>query len=467
MRTKGNFRAQLVILLIFLPSLFCLSYIFNSQALALSIEEERILGEKFLVQVGKQFQLVEDDFADQFLNDLGRYLITPLETKPFPFRFFVVKDNTMNGFAAPGGNIFIFSGLIEITDSIDELAAIICHEIGHVSARHLAQRLEQSKKIGLATLAGILAGVLIGGPAAGALITGSMAAGIQTQLHYSREDERQADQLGFSYMKYAGLDPKGMITALKKIERGSWFGSDKVPAYLMTHPTGPERMSNLDVLLSDYTPASSKEEANRFRALFPFFKTVVRAKGLDSREAERVFSLQLKGDPGSSLPYFGLGIVYKGRAEYALAIQHLESALEKGPGGIPVLTNLGQAYQENGQDRKAISVLEGALKLAGDSRPTLLILGISYENLEEYEKAIQLFERLASFTPVKNEVYYHLGFCYGKSNRLALAHYNFGLYFKSEGQKEKAQFHFRKADDLSGNNSALKEKIRRARGGSP
>jgi len=256
-----------------------------------------------------------------------------------------------------------------------------------------------------------------------------------------------------------------MITALKKIERGSWFGSDKVPAYLMTHPTGPERMSNLDVLLSDHTPASSKEEANRFRALFPFLKTVVRAKGLDSREAERVFNLQLKGDPGSSLPHLGLGIVYKERAEYALAIQHLESALEKGPGSIPVLTNLGQAYQENGQARKAISVLEEALKLAGDSRPTLLILGISYENLEEYGKAIQLFERLASFTPVKNEVYYHLGFCYGKSNRLALAHYNFGLYFKSQGQKEKAQFHFRKADDLSGNNSALKEKIRRARGG--
>jgi hypothetical protein len=122
---------------------------FPSNGFALSIEEERILGQQFLAQIRGHFELVEDDFATQFINDLGHYLIKPLETKPFPFKFYIVKDNTLNAFAAPGGHIFVFSGLIEALGSVDELAAVMCHEIGHVSARHLAQRVEQDQKINL------------------------------------------------------------------------------------------------------------------------------------------------------------------------------------------------------------------------------------------------------------------------------------------------------------------------------
>ncbi|NIR12428.1 MAG: M48 family metalloprotease, partial [Desulfobacterales bacterium] len=95
------------------------------------------------------------------------------------------------------GHIFVFSGLINEMEEIDELAAVMCHEIAHVTARHLAHRIEQSKNLGWATLAGILAGILIGGSAGAAVMAGSQAATAQAQLHYSREDERQADQLGF------------------------------------------------------------------------------------------------------------------------------------------------------------------------------------------------------------------------------------------------------------------------------
>lgn len=461
MNIKGHLHIHLIVLLIPLCFCFFSFWVFISHTFALSIEDEKILGEKFLAQIRTHFEVVKNDSANKFINELGAYLITPLETKPFPFHFYFIKDDTLNAFAAPGGNIFIFSGLVEVTESLDELAAIICHEIGHVSARHLGQRLEQNKKIGLATMAGILAGVLIGGPVSEALVTGSLAAGIQTQLHYSRNDERQADQLGFKYMQSAGFDPRGMVSILKKIERGNWLGADKPPAYLMTHPTGPERMANLDTLLSGYVKEHSRAEAKSFRALFPFIKTILRAKCLDSHEAERQFTLELKKDPNSSLPHFGLGIVYKERAAYALAIYHLNKALEGEPANVPFLTKLGEAYQENGQYREAILVLERAMKFAEGDSSILFLMGLSYENLEEYDKAITLFERLTSFKPVKNEVYYRLGISYGKRKRLALAHYNFGVYFKAVGEQEKARFHFRKAEALSGTDHALKRKIKR------
>ncbi len=462
MRIKGPFHSRIIIFIAAISLSLSLSYVMSSKAFALSIEEERVLGQEFLAKIRQHFEIVDDDFVNQFMNDMGNYLIKPIKTEYFPFHFYTIKDNTLNAFAGPGGHIFIFSGLIEVMDNFDELAAVICHEIGHVSARHLAQRLEQNKKIALATMAGILAGVFIGGKAAEPMITGSVAAGIQTQLHYSRNDERQADQLGFKYMKSAGFDPAGMISVLKKIEKQSLLGSDEAPAYLLTHPTGPERMSNLDIMLSQYSSGPPKKEAEQFSALFPYFKTIVRAKCLDAHEARRLFDFELKKSPASPIFNFGLGLVYKEELKYAQAIHYIKKASELKPNFIPILTNLGEAYQLNGQNEEAISVLEDALELDGGSKLALFLLGLSYENLEQFEKSAQLFERLASLKPVKNEVYYHLGISYGRQNRLALAHYNFGLYFKKLEKAQEARFHFQKAEALSHDNPDLRIKIREA-----
>lgn len=435
----------------------------SSRAYALSIEEEQALGQEFLKMVRQRYTLLDDDYTNNIINQLGGYLASPLDTKPFPFHFYIIEDNTLNAFAAPGGHIFVFSGLIEVMDSMDELATVICHEIGHVSARHLSHRMEQGKKISLATMAGILAGVLLGvGPIGEALMTGSMAAGIQAQLHYSREDERQADQLGFEEMKATGFDPEGMVTTLKKIEKGHWFGTDKIPPYLLTHPTGPERMANLDAMLSHYKPKAPNEKTEMFRQIFPFLKTYVRAKCMDPQEAERRFNSDLRKDPESPLAHLGLGLIYKEKGDYDEAIEHLDKALKGGIGLIPILTNLGEAYQYKGQDKTAITILEKALKLKEDDPSALFLLAVSYENLEQYQRSIDLLERLASFQPVKKEVYYHLGICYGRQNRLALAHYHFGLYFKKTGEVEKARFHFKKAEELAEGNPELKKKIEEA-----
>lgn len=428
-------------------------------AQALSVEDERKMGEEFLRQIGGQFELVTDPFANQYINDLGHYLMTPLEVKNFPFHFYIIKDNSLNAFAAPAGHIFIFSGLIEVLETVDELAAVICHEIGHVSARHLAHRIEQSKKIGLATLAGALAGVLLGGEAAGALITGSMAAGMQAQLHYSREDERQADQLSFKYMIPATFDPEAMVRALQKIEKGSWLGTDKIPAYLLTHPSGPERMSNLDSLLTRYAPPPLSDEARAFKAGWPAFKTVIRARCLTPNDAERLFDEALKDRPDDPLAHFGLGMVAMEESRYPQAIKELEKAADERPDFIPILRTLGQAYQLNGQNSRAVATLEKALRIDEGNRDTLFVLATVYESMGHNRDALKIFKRLSYLKPVRHDVYYHLGLCYGREKQLALAHYNFGVYFKKLGQMQKARFHLTKAKELSGKDPALRGKI--------
>jgi predicted Zn-dependent protease len=435
---------------------------FPNQALALSIEEEETMGREFLMQIRKHYELVDDGFVNGYINQLGRYLTEPIETKPFPFRFYVIKDSNLNAFAAPGGHIFFFSGLIEIMDSVDELASVVCHEIGHVTARHLSERIEQSKKIGLATLAGILAGVLIGGDAAGALAAGSLAAGQAAQLHYSREDERQADQLGFAYMKDATYNPEGLIITLKNIDRGTFGAGKDVPPYLLTHPTGPERMANLDSMMNNYQAPPLKNEAVRFRDAYPFFKAAVRATCANPKDAERVFLSELANDPGFTPAHFGLGIVYRESSRFGQAVEYLEKARAGAPHFQPILTNLAEAYQMNGNNRKAIEVLQEALKLDGGDKDALFRMGVAYEQMEAYSDAIPFFERLASTPPVTPEIYHHLGICYGRLGKLGQAHYNFGVYFKQMGQPNEAKFHFEKAAAQAGNDPALQRKIQEA-----
>jgi len=196
---------------VYIASLFVIIILSANQGGAfLSTKDETELGKRFLNRIHSQFELAEYPYLIEYINNLGLYIGRQIEVPYFPLNFYVIKNDTINAFAAPAGHVFFFSGLITIMENIDELASVLAHELGHVSGRHLALRIERSKKIGLATMAGILAGILIGGEAAGALITGSMAAGIQTELGYSRDNERQADQLGLKY------------TVCRVLIRGEW-----------------------------------------------------------------------------------------------------------------------------------------------------------------------------------------------------------------------------------------------------
>ena len=440
----------------------------ESVALALSIEEETQMGQQFLAQVSSVFQVVDDDFVNTYINDLGQYLVGFLEMKPFNFHFYIIRSNDLNAFAGPGGHIFVFTGLIEVMDEVDELAAVMAHEMGHVSARHISDRIEQNTKLQLATIAAALAAALIGGKAQGAILSGSMAAAMQKQLAYSRDDERQADQLGFKYMSLAGFDPAAMIKTLKKIQKEQMLASDQIPAYLLTHPGGPERMANYETMMvGDKTLIHESAATKKYREFFPIFKAILRAKYMNPTDAERIFNRELEADPNSVWAHFGLGIVLRESMEYTKAIYHLHEALKRRPHSIFIIRNLAEAYEMMGREDEAIPLLSEALRLDPNDRSSLYLIALSYQNMEEYEESIPIFEKLTSMEPVKNEVYYHLGVSYGRLNRLALAHYNFGIYFKREGKLGKAQFHFQKAEEFAKNDPALQERIIKAKQGRP
>lgn len=451
--------------------MLCLSFIVSNSAYALSLEQEEKMGQQFAFQVSRQLDLVDDDFAHRYINSLGQYLIRPLETKPFPFRFNNVKHKALNAFAGPGGHIYVFSGLVEAVDSLDELVAVLCHEIGHVGARHIASRFEQNKKIGMASMVGVLAGVIAGvagGSGAGiGVAVGSLAAGQQAQLNYSRVAERQADQISFKLMEPTGFNPEGMIGALTKISKSSWVGSGNVPTYLLSHPAGTERMANFESMLTNYTQPPKGKEAAMFTAYFPYFQTIMRARCHDPQQAEAVFLREMEEDPTSFLPHFGLALIYKQNDDFDKAESHFYRAIEKQKDFPPLLTSLGKLHQLQGEYEAAVPCYKKALKIEAKNRETLFHLGETYRHLDEYEKSAAIFERLINLKPVKTEVFQQLGIVYGRQDKLALAHYNFGIYFKRLRDAKKARFHFEKAQKLAGSDTVLREKIFKEKEGIP
>lgn len=446
--------------------MFLFSFIYiqgkPGDASCMSIEAEEKLGKQYLAEIKRQVNLVDDDFAQEYISNLGNYITSHLDSKPFPLNFYIINDRQLNAFAAPGGHIFIYTGLIEIMD-LDQLAGIICHEMAHVTLRHISNQVEKGKIIGLATMAGILAGAMLGGEAADAMIVGSLAAGQQVMLSYSREDERQADTIGITYASNSGFEPSAMIGALTKIQQGQ-YKVNEIPPYLLTHPLGPWRMSNIESLVMLF-PSNSMEKVNiePFREDYPLIKTILKAKYSDTLRAEKAFNAELQEDPDSSLAHLGIALILKGRAEYTGAIGHFQKALKGMSDPLLVLRYISESYQLMGKNEEAIKVLEDAMKSKYRSdKSSLFLLATAYQNLEEYSKAAEIYERLAFMEPVKDQLFYELGMVYGRQDKLGLAHYNFGIYFKRIYRMKESQFHFQKAMELAGDDITLQEKIKKA-----
>jgi beta-barrel assembly-enhancing protease len=450
-------------LLIVFAALFTLNLSYaDPVGASLGPDEEIKLGDQFLAQIQSQYELAVYPYLVQYINELGTHIGRHIEVPYFSLSFYVVNEHIINAFAAPGGHIFLFSDIVLMLDSVDELACILAHELGHVSARHLAARIERSKRIGMATMAGVLAGILVGGKAAGPLVTGSIASAAQAELGYSREDERQADQIGFKLADISGFDPAGMVTVLKKIQREHWYGGDAIPSYLQTHPGASERMANIEAMLQGYEKKLDSDKAKQLRSRFPLFHTMVTALCMKSADAKREFVKRLRIDPKSPLALYGLGLVLEREGKITEAIDSFRQALAERPEFIEAMFSMGGAYINNGHYEECLSIVHKALVLAPLDKEILYLYALSLQKLEHHDKAANIYERLTFLPPVNDMVYYNLGLVYGRQGNLAHAHYNLGIYYKRLRKTSEALFHFRKAEELAADKPALKEKVRNA-----
>jgi len=205
----------------------------------ISIDEEKKLGTQFAAEVEKQHQVVNEPEVQSYINRLGGRLLTGVKQKDFDYTFKVVKDDTVNAFAIPGGHLYVHTGLIKAATSETELAAVLSHEINHAVARHGTRQLTQ--QYGYALVLQLLLGE---NPNQLAQIAASLF-GQAGMMSYSRSMESQADYLGVETMYNSGYNPQGMVTFFGKLKALEKQSPSSITKFFSTHPLTSDRIDSV------------------------------------------------------------------------------------------------------------------------------------------------------------------------------------------------------------------------------
>jgi beta-barrel assembly-enhancing protease len=204
----------------------------------ISIEEEWQLGAQLSREVESQVRLNNDPAVNAYVQDMGRRIVAQA-APPFnqlPWQFHVVQDDAINAFAIPGGHVYVNTGLIKNADNASELAGVMAHEISHVLARHSTEMI--SRQYGLSIIAGAVLGQ---NPGQLAQIAAQLVAG-GALARFSREAEREADNIGIQAMAAAGYNPMGMASMFEELLEHRQGQPSRVEQFFSTHPLTEERI---------------------------------------------------------------------------------------------------------------------------------------------------------------------------------------------------------------------------------
>ena len=244
-RGADHFASRLVLLCLLLTPLVSTGCATNpatgrSQLSLYSEAQEIQLGRETDQQIVQQYGLYDDPELATYVDELGQELAASSERPALPWTFRVLDDPVVNAFALPGGYIYVTRGILSHMNSEAELAAVLGHEVGHVTARHGVSRMSKAQ---LANI-GLGVGAILA-PELAQSFGGLAQSGLQLLfLQYSRDDERQADGLGYRYADRVGQNPEGFVGMFAMLSaQGRLAGGTRLPGYLATHPNPEERLT--------------------------------------------------------------------------------------------------------------------------------------------------------------------------------------------------------------------------------
>jgi predicted Zn-dependent protease len=244
----------------------------QKQHVSLSPSQEKTLGLQAAPEMAAKMGGAIDPEADpraRLVREVGARLVARSDARLSPYydnyHFFLLNDDqTVNAFALPGGQVFITLGLLEKLTNEAQLAGVLGHEIGHVVNRHTAEQMAKGRL-------GQMLALAVGVGASGRDDRGrnaqmvAMLVNQMSQLHFSREDESEADRYGLRYMAQAGYDPTGMLDVmriLKEVSKG-----DRQPEFLATHPLPETRLQEIRSILDHDYPDGIPSSLTRGRPL--------------------------------------------------------------------------------------------------------------------------------------------------------------------------------------------------------
>jgi beta-barrel assembly-enhancing protease len=327
--------------------------------------QERKLGESIVRQIRAGGGYLDDAEVSDYLNELGNRLVASTKDIKQDFVFFAVPDPQINAFALPGGFIGVHTGLILLAQNESELASVLAHEISHVTQHHISRMLANQQDSLLMSLAGLALAILAtraGGSTASqavpAALAGSQALAAQNQLNFTRENEYEADRIGFSRLTAAGFDPTGMAAFMDRLQRSNRFVEGNAPSYLRTHPITYERIAEAKTRAEGlpYRQVPDSLDFHMVRALLQSYEGEPRAQvaNFDRAIAERKYNNEIAAHYGLVASLLRAGDTARAKVELV--------SLEKIAPPHPMVEALaGNVLMDAGDYPEAVARFESAL----------------------------------------------------------------------------------------------------------
>lgn len=337
---------------------------------AITPDQEHRIGEALLRRLRSQGSILNDPLVNDYITSLGYRLVANSDGQNLDFTFFVVKDSTINAFAAPGGFIGVDTGLMLATNTESELAAVMAHEIAHITQHHLARAFAAASRMKIPLAAAILASILIGSQnaeAGQAALAATTAGSLQQQINFTRANEQEADTIGMQTLARSGFDPMGMPDFFGELLRDSRYYGRTLPEFLRTHPISENRIADARARAERY-PVRQHVDSMAYQLVLARLRVLLddHPEQLPQRFAAELETGQYRNREAEE---YGYALALARNHDYAAAGTQLKKLLKKDPDRIEYMIALAGIQLDNGKSKAAISTYEDALALYPDSEP--------------------------------------------------------------------------------------------------
>lgn len=352
-----------------------------SSASALTPQREKEIGEALMRELRSRRVLLDDPEVEEYISNLGQHLAAATgDGDPLNFTFFVVRDDAINAFAAPGGFIGVNTGLILATQSESELAAVVAHEIAHITQHHMARTFEAMNRLTVPTIAALVAGILIGtqnSNAGMAAIAASQAGAAQYQVDFTRGNEKEADRIGIQTLAQADYDPRSMPAFFERLQTATRYYSHP-PEFLSTHPVTQSRIADSRNRAETYP---YRQVADSKPYLLVRAKLQVLAEKVPQNAVKRYATDLENGQYGNEEAIrYGYALALEAGGKHEDARRELTRLLDKDPDYAPFIDALARVNLKLNNSDKALKLYQDAIALYPDNR--ILVRGYATALLE-------------------------------------------------------------------------------------
>lgn len=403
----------------------------------ISPAEEYRTGETVTRNIRRAGGMLDDPLVNEYLHDLGFRLVAATGKEKHPFNFFLINDKAINAFALPGGFIGINAGLISKAKSESELAGVLAHEIAHVTQRHHARQYEQGSSVPI--VAAIIAAIVLGSKNADlahAAIASAAAGSAQSQINFTRENEKEADRIGIELLSNAEFNPSGMTHFFETLDKESRIYGDSIPEFLRTHPVTPARIADA----KNRVPQNAKfthSDSTQFHLIRTRIDVLL-TTNKKTLLTQFKNSLQSGNYINKAAAEYGYALALKANKHYKAALTQINQLLEKDPNRIAYILLQAQIMADSGNTRQAISRFKSALLLYPNNTTLTQGYAETLVKANKYTSAQKLLIKKVQQTKNNPRLYQLLSEAEAKLNNPANSHEALAEYYYLLGQTHEA-----------------------------